>query len=193
MKTLNNSSFYLSAYKKYKQTPKGLNWKNKHSQQVRFETIFIMIEKLLSKDVVLVDAGCGFGDFYHFLQKKDVECEYIGIDSIKEFVDIARKNTKQTIYHRDILTDKLIEADIYIASGSLNILSKFETFLFIKRCFLHSKVGFVFNILEGEVHLNFNTFKKDELKEYAKELCADIYLKDGYLSGDVTVFLSHKQ
>ena len=68
MPRIDNASFYENAIKRYGCTAKGLNWNSKMSQQVRFE----VLHELLGDDIVtskLIDAGCGFGDFYLFLQE----------------------------------------------------------------------------------------------------------------------------
>lgn len=188
MPRLNNNIFYLNALKKHGQNPKGLNWRNNHSQQVRFETIYHMIEEFFDDDTTLVDAGCGFGDFYLYLREKNIDIDYIGYEIVEKFINIAKKKTSQNIELKDILHDKLVKADFYVASGSLNILTRFETFLFIRRCFEHSKVGFVFNLLEGDFSRDdFNFFSQDEIRELGAELGAKVTIKTGYFANDFTV------
>jgi len=188
MPRLNNNIFYLNALKKHGQNAKGLNWRNNHSQQIRFETIFYMIEEFLCDDTTLVDAGCGFGDFFLFLREKNIDINYTGYEIVEKFVNIAKHKTNQDIQIKDILHDKLIEADFYIASGSLNILTRFETFLFIRRCFESSKVGFVFNLLEGDFSRDdFNFFSQSEIREFGTELGAKVTIKTGYFANDFSV------
>ncbi len=190
MPKINNDTFYLNAFKKYKISPKGVNWKNKKSQEVRFEIILEFLKDKLSHKTKVIDAGCGFGDFYIFAKRKSFEFEYVGYDILQKFVDITKDRTKCKALKKDILSDELDMADYYIASGSLNILTKFETYLFIKRCFEYSKKGFVFNFLEGnELDKNFNILNKNEVISYAKELGAKVSVKDDYLSSDISLFL----
>jgi len=66
MPKINNNTFYLSAIKRYGISPKGLNWKDKDSQIKRFEIILEFIKDDLTPKTKIVDAGCGFGDFYLF-------------------------------------------------------------------------------------------------------------------------------
>ena len=187
MPKIDNQTFYKNAFKKYGRTPKGLNWSSELSQSVRFEKIVEFLEPLLSDSDIIVDAGCGFGDLYHYLLSKDLNFLYIGYDVVDEFIDIAKENTKQNILKKDILTDTLKEADFYVASGSLNILNEFETYLFIQRCFTHSKKAFIFNMLEGSHHTTYNLVKKEKIIEYGKELGAKVSLKEGYFMQDFTI------
>jgi len=187
MPRIDNNKFYKNALKKHGATAKGLNWHDEYSQITRFEVII----KMLKDDIygaTLIDAGCGFGDFYEFV--KDFEVKYIGYDIVEENIVIAKEKTSQDIFYKDILTDPLEMVDFYIASGSMNILSRFETFLFIERCFQHSKKGFVFNLPYGkDESRNFNYFLPQEIKHFAKKFDCEIYTKSGYLPNDFTVFL----
>jgi len=187
MPRINNDKFYKNALKKHGATAKGLNWHDDYSQIKRFEVILEMIEEDITGSSI-VDAGCGFGDFYEFVKEFDVE--YIGYDIVEENVNIARERTKQKIILKDILKEPLNEADFYIASGSMNILSRFETYLFIERCFEHSKKGFVFNLPYGkDESRNFNYFLPQEIKHFAKKFECKVKTTSGYLPHDFTVFL----
>jgi len=190
MPRINNTNFYQNAYKKHGQSAKALNWINKHSQYIRFELIVEFLKPICHDGDSLVDAGCGFGDFYHYLQKQGIYCQYTGYDIMEKFVNIAKEKTKQPIMIKDILSDSLDIADFYIASGSLNILTEFETYLFIKRCYQHSNKAFIFNMLEGSHHDKFNLVEKEKIIKYGEELGAKVSLKKGYFMQDFTVCFS---
>ena len=190
MPRISNKTFYESAIKRFGCTARGLNWNSKQSQYARFEAIHTLLEAEISSSKI-IDAGCGFGDFYLFLQQKgSLPRKYIGYDMLPEALFVAQKRTKQQYVHRDILNDELDRADFYIASGSMNILNRFETFLFIRRCYEASQKGFVFNLLKGEEKEgNFNYFLPHEIEAYAREFASDVGIYEGYMEGDFTVFL----
>ena len=187
MPRINNDKFYKSALKKHGATAKGLNWHDNYSQVRRFEVILEMIkDNIIGSSII--DAGCGFGDFYEFV--KDFDVEYLGYDIVKKNVKIAKERTSQKILLKDILKDSLVEADFYIASGSMNILSRFETYLFIERCFEHSKKGFIFNLPYGkDTSSSFNYFLPQEIKHFSKKFECEVTIRSGYLPNDFTVFL----
>jgi SAM-dependent methyltransferase len=189
MPRINNDKFYKNALKKHGANAKGLNWHDDYSQIKRFEIILELLSgDLVPKDII-IDAGCGFGDFYSFL-KESHDISYTGYEIVEENIQIAKERTSQEIFHKDILTDALEMADFYIASGSMNILSRFETFLFIERCFEHSKKGFVFNLPYGkDESKNFNYFLPQEIKHFSKKFDCQMHLRSGYLPNDFTVFL----
>ncbi len=189
MPRIDNEKFYKNALKKYGLTAKGLNWKNRAYQIKRFEIIYQLIKSDLISDDKIIDAGCGFGDFYLFIQNK-IGVEYIGYDIIDENIKTAKKRTKQKIFHRDILHDELDQAHFYIASGSMNILNRFETYLFIERCFENSTKGFVFNLPYGKDESKyFNYFLPQEIKHYLKKFDCEVISKTGYLPNDFTIYL----
>ena len=187
---VDNSDFYIAAMKKYGISAKGLNWNSKKSQYIRFEALYSFLKKDIGK-CTIVDAGCGFGDFYLFLKEnKTLPKEYIGIDIVDEMVFEAKRRTNAKIYKKDLLTDSLITADYYVASGSLNILTRFETYLFIKRCFDSSKKGFLFNMLKGkDKSQSFNYFQPQEIKNYCRSFSKEVIIKKNYMENDFTVFL----
>jgi SAM-dependent methyltransferase len=191
MPRINNDKFYKNALKKYGSNAKGLNWHDEHSQLKRFEIIRDILEPELKDKNLIIDAGCGFGDLYLYLS--DLNINYIGYEILDEFIEVAKDKTKQEIYKKDILTDTLDKADFYIASGSMNILSRFETFLFIERCFNMSKIGFIFNLPYGkDESKSFNYFLPQEIKHFAKKFDCEVSTISGYLPNDFTVYLKHK-
>lgn len=190
MPRIDNTLFYQKAIRQYGLNAKGLNWNSKSSQQKRFEVIL----ELLGDDIIsskLIDAGCGFGDFYLFLQQKGaLPRKYIGYDILGVALQEARKRTKQHFFQRNILSDTLEYADFYIASGSMNILNRFETFLFIRRCFEASTKGFIFNLLKGEEEEgSFNHFLPEEIEAFVADFGCEVELKEGYLENDFTIYL----
>lgn len=187
---IDNTLFYNASIEKYKQTAKGLHWASKNRQIQRFKIFKTLLEDKLSK-ATIVDAGCGFGDLYHYLDsQKSLPLEYIGLDSHQKMVNIARVSTQQKILHLDVLTATLPEADYYLCSGALNILEPFETLLFIKQMLRHARKGIVFNILKGEnSSATYNKSTPNEMKEILSFFEGDIEIIEEYLDDDFTVFM----
>ena len=190
MPRIDNKRFYEKAIQRYGCTARGLNWNSKTSQYTRFEVIYELLASELSSSKI-VDAGSGFGDFYLFLKQKGaLPRAYLGYDMLDEALFVAHQRTKQRFMKCDILKDVLEEADYYIASGSMNILNRFETHLFIERCFSASSKGFVFNLLKGEdTSKHFNYWSVDEMLLHVKNFGCEVMLKEGYMDGDFTVLL----
>jgi len=189
MSRINSEQFYKNAIKKYGITPKGVCWLDGARQQLRFDVIHSFLPQDLS-EYSIADAGCGFGDLYHFLKNShNLPKKYIGIDAVDEMCHITTEQTKQSTIHADILKDKLPSSDYYVCSGAMNILTKFETILFIKKCFHASKKGFIFNVLYGNNESEtYNYLNKKTLENIAQELQVKKSLyKNDYLEHDITM------
>jgi len=65
---LNNTIFYFNSFLKYGVNAKALHWKNQYTQYKRFEVIISLILANIQQSVI-IDAGCGFGDLYLYLQQ----------------------------------------------------------------------------------------------------------------------------
>jgi SAM-dependent methyltransferase len=189
MPRINSKKFYIASLKKHGITPQGLHWFGKESQEIRFDVFLEMLPSSL-EEISLADAGCGFGDFYHYIQSRSLTPKsYIGIDSIKEMCSITSERTGQQTLHADICKARLPQADYYICSGAMNILSEFETYLFVQNCFEASTYGFIFNILYGDIQSKmYNYVTKEKLQQIAKELgVTETRFQEGYLEGDISV------
>jgi len=189
MPRINSEKFYKNAIKKYGVSPQGVCWIDAARQQMRFNILHSLLPKDLSSSSI-VDAGCGFGDFYIFLKNNhNLPQKYRGIDAVSEMCSIAKKQTHQEIIEADILHAELPVADYYLCSGAMNILTPFETTLFIRKCFQASKKGFIFNILYGNrKSQTYNYLTKESLENIAKELgVKKIEYRDDYLENDITM------
>lgn len=165
----------------------GVHWQNQYTQYKRFEILTYLIQEDIN-DSTIVDAGCGFGEYYNYLEKNSKKPkEYIGIDIEEEMIQRAKHRFSNIKFEKtDVLKDELIEADYYVCSGAMNILTKDEMFVFIDKCFQASKKGFAFNFLKKD---SFNKISVSEVLGHCKHLSRDIYIKDNYLENDISVYL----
>ena len=189
MPRINSEKFYTSAIEMHGTSAKGVNWASKENQQLRFDAILELLPKELSS-YSIADAGCGFGDLYTYMgKKKKTPQNYIGIDSLLDMYSIASENTGCEIIIADICKDTLPNADYYICSGALNVLTKFETYQFIQNCYSSSTHGFIFNALHGDRESEtYNYLTRVEIKQIAKNLnVKEIVFKENYLEDDITV------
>ena len=189
MPKIDSEKFYTSAIEKFGTSARGVNWASKENQLLRFEQIL----KLLPKDLSgfsLADAGCGFGDFYLYMKKKKrLPKRYVGIDSVLDMYSIATQNTAQEIINADICKDNLPNADYYVCSGALNVLTTFETRLFIQNCYKSSKKAFIFNALHGERESEtYNYLTSEAIEKMASSLdVKEVVYQSGYMEDDITV------
>ncbi len=189
--SLDNTKFYKSAFKKHGVSAHGVNWNSLESQSVRFEVLTNLLDKEICLSTI-ADAGCGFGDlFVYWLGVGVSPVRYVGIDCIGDFVDIASSRVPDqnaSFVCKDILKDDLPHADWYVASGSLNILKPFDTWIFLEKMLKYSKKGIVFNILKGyKKSKNFNYQTKESMEEFAQRKSLDLLIVEGYLKNDMSI------
>ena len=182
-----NTKFYETAIKKYGISAHGVHWNSEFTQYKRFEILTSFVEDSM-KESSIIDAGCGFGEYYSYLFDKTLKPKsYLGIDCEKQMIDLASKrflNAKFEI--QDILKDSLYKADYYICSGAMNILERDEIFIFIRKCFEASNKAFVFNFLKNDSLTNVKSF---DIIGYCKTLSANMEIKENYLSNDFSIYL----
>lgn len=188
MPRLDNTSFYLDSLTSHGETAKGVQWQSTHSQEQRFSVLRRLLPEDLSA-LTLVDAGCGFGDLYRYLERHNAAPgRYIGLDVMAPMVEAARRRTGCEIRVCDVLNDRLPAADYYLCSGAMNNLTREETWRFIRHCFAASTHGFIFNLLKGtDGPGSYNYQQPRDLAAFALELGAGTRLEEGYLSGDFTM------
>lgn len=185
MGRIDNERFYHAAIAEHGLNARGVHWRSKEAQEIRFDQLL----SLLPSDVQeVVDAGCGFGDLYSYMQGlNQVPNVYIGLDVLDVMVQEARRRTSQVIHQCDILNDPLIEGDFYICSGALNVLTRYEAHRFIRRCFDASKRGMIFNFLEGEdTSMIYNYLRASQIEALGKSLGARMEFRSGYYRDDCT-------
>jgi SAM-dependent methyltransferase len=187
MNKINNHKFYKKAIDLHGISPKGVYWKDEESQYKRFYIITELLQDEIEK-CSIVDAGCGFGEYYNYLLINDfIPKKYIGIDCMKEMVELSRSRFKNVdFFQMDVLKNKLIEADYYICSGGMNILEEEEFYKFIERCFAVSTKGFVFNFLKNK---SYNKVKIDDVISFCSSLTPKIQTRNNYLNNDFTIFM----
>ena len=189
MSRIDNHKYYSEVMERYGVSAQGVHWNSQQTQYKRFEILLEMIS--LSPEESVADVGCGFADLYLYMQHTGILPQsYVGLEIMEPMVEEARKRVDCEIRVCDALVDALPKADYYICSGAMSLLTRDETYTFIRRCLNASTKGFVFNILEGEDEsMVYNYFRPKEIEAFARELGSGYEMKRGYLPKDFTVFL----
>ena len=189
MPRIASEDFYNNAITKHGLTPQGVCWLSFAHQQIRFDVICELLPDNLAA-YSLTDAGCGFGDFYNYLQNNGMlPKKYRGIDALDTMCAIAKKKTAQEILHADITNTEVPVSDYVICSGAMNLLTPFETQLFINNCYKASRKAFIFNILCGEDNSQtYNYLSKTKITQIAHDLdVKNMLLREDYINNDITV------
>ncbi len=150
------ADYYDQHFTEFGIEPKGLGWKNKEAQIVRFE----QLEKLfkVKSNFSVNDLGCGLGDLFSFLTDRGfTDFQYRGYDLLDTMVEKALDRFKtegNATFFKIDHANQLKPADYSIASGIFNL--KYETpeyewlnFILETLHFMdkNSSKGFAFNML----------------------------------------------
>ena len=114
---------YSERYEKLGRDIKTLGWGTHKQQEYRFHQT--LDNNIDFKNKVVLDIGCGFGDYYNYLNKHDIKIKkYIGFDINPNLIDEARKTYKNDISSFEVKNILKMEkeniADIGIMFGVLN-------------------------------------------------------------------------
>lgn len=118
----NNSSTSAGDYEKslaeHGKSPKALLWSNYRTAAIRYKEL---VTDTPVEGRSILDAGCGMGDLLPFLYAKSTNFRYLGVDTNKDFVEIAKKRYDGHEFKvADIFNDKINQYDVVISSGVLN-------------------------------------------------------------------------
>ena len=104
-----NTLFYEKSVRRYGVSAKGVQWNSKYTQYKRFEILTSFIQNIENHS--LIDAGCGFGEYYNYLIKNNKSPKsYIGIDCEKMMIDLASKRFSNIDFKiQNIIKDEFIK------------------------------------------------------------------------------------
>jgi SAM-dependent methyltransferase len=80
--------WYEDKVRRYGFDHRGLGFRNKSSQDKRFEALLELGDLDGAR---VLDVGCGFGDFLVFLHDRGIEPDYTGIDVCKPMIERCRE------------------------------------------------------------------------------------------------------
>ena len=135
---------------------------NKESQYKRFEILTSIDANITS----IIDIGCGLGDMYSYLLEHNYQGEYLGLDFVEGFIELANEKFKEYPKAKfqvfDINCQDIPKSyDYIIISGVFNNKTEdSERFLYasLDKMFAASKKGIAFNAMSTYVD-----FYNDEL------------------------------
>ena len=136
-------------------TVKGLDWNSETAQSIRFEQLTNLLKKEREDTFSLCDYGCGYGDYFGYLQEKGYHCKYTGMDLIQDSVSCARQKYGRNPDALFVQGAKLQETyDYIVESGIFNIKGtvkeeEWEKYVIgiLEEFNSHAKKGFAFNCL----------------------------------------------
>ncbi len=197
------SNIYNKRFDTFNNTPKGVFWNSKLSQDLRLN---IILDKILqnakSDEFSIADIGCGYGRLYEIIRERklDGKVQYHGFDINQKIINFCRNNIDFGNIKFSISALPLNETDYVVMSGTYNLtptnnISLWEDYI-LKNLTSNWKLvqkAMIFNCLIKEK-------RKIEKKLYYTELswiqkicernfCDPEVIKHNLLKDDITIIL----
>jgi len=195
---------YREAIKRHGAGFESTLWSSPEGQRRRFD---VMIDLAGLEGCVILDVGCGRGDFAQRLIERGVKFErFIGIDALPEVIAAAQAQNLPRSEFRlgDALTDpsmlRTTEADFICFSGSLNTMDEPCARRLVQLAFEAAARGVVFNFLSDRPHERWadqplapaRRFDTLAWVNWSLDLTSRVTFTQDYLDGhDATIMLRH--
>ena len=195
------SIIYNKRFQKYLNTPKGVFWNSKLSQDLRLNIILdIIIKGSKSKIVSIADVGCGHGRLFEIIKERNLldKIEYYGFDINDEFILFCSKNNEYEKVSFEVGICPSKNVDFVVMSGTYNLtpidnISFWENYIITNLGYnwKFADKGMIFNCLVNKERKVKNNLYYTELS-WVKKICENNFgktniSKHSLLTEDVTI------
>ena len=197
------SNIYNKRFDSYNNTPKGVFWNSKLSQDLRLN---IILDKILqntkNEKTSIADVGCGYGRLYEIIKERNLDnkVQYYGFDINHKLINFCKNNKDFENVEFAINTSPFKKTDYVVMSGTYNLTPTYDISLWedyiiknLKNNWKFVRKAMIFNCLIKEK-------RKIEKKLYYTELswiqkicernfCDPEVIKHNLLKDDITIIL----
>ena len=200
------SNIYTKRFNKFQNTPKGVFWNNKLSQDLRLNIILDKIVSNLKNDKFsIADVGCGYGRLYEIIKERNLDkiIEYNGFDINQEFINFCKNKKEFENGQFTVSSFPLKKADYVIMSGTYNLtptnnINLWENYIIknLKSNWNFVGKGMIFNCLIKERRIIDKTLYYSELS-WIKKMCEENFcnpevIRHNLLKEDITIILKKR-
>ena len=198
------SNIYNKRFDNYNNTPKGVFWNSKLSQDLRLNIILDKILKIAkSEEFSIADIGCGYGRLYEVIKERnlDSKVQYYGFDINEKLINFCKNNKDFENVEFAINASPFKKTDYIVMSGTYNLtptnnISLWEDYI-IKNLtgnWKFVKKAMIFNCLikeKKEISKSLYYSELSWIKKICEEnFCHPIITKHKILKGDITIILN---
>ncbi len=195
---------YRDAVQQYGPGFEATLWNSREAQVLRF---YVMIDLAPLAECVVLDAGCGQGDFAARLIERGVAfTRYVGIDAMEGMIETAQARQLQKCEFRvaDLLSVPAVlgdvEPDYVCISGTLNTMDEEAARRLVSAAFEAAAQGVIFNFLSDRPHPRFEgkdltparRFDTVRWLDWSLGRSSRVSFTQAYLDGhDATILIEH--
>ena len=198
------SNIYNKRFDAFNNTPKGVFWNSKLSQDLRLN---IILDKILqnakSDEFSIADIGCGYGRLYEIMKERnlDNQFQYYGFDINQNLINFCKNNKGFENVKFAISAFPFKNTDYVVMSGTYNLaptnnIPLWEDYI-IKNLTSNWKLvekAIIFNcLIKEKKEINKALYYTELLwiKKICEEnFCQPIIIKHQMLKEDITVILT---
>ena len=118
------SNIYNKRFDYYNNTPKGVFWNSKLSQDLRLN---IILDKILNipknQEFSIADIGCGYGRLYEIIKERNLDnkVQYYGFDINQKLINFCKNNKEFENVEFAINAFPFKKTDYVVMSGTYNL------------------------------------------------------------------------
>lgn len=197
-----SKAYYEAALEAFGDSPRGVNWRDAESQEMRFAAISGIADLSGAR---IHDVGCGLGHFADWLRRKEIDCDYIGSDISEKMIEaaVAHAPPPAELHVADITVDReqsWMRADYVVNSGIFTVKStvaepEWREFVhdMLRAMFRIADRGIAFNLMSSYVdyrddHLFYEN-PKDIMDFCVSELSRKITIRHDYPLWEYAVYV----
>ena len=197
------SSIYKDRFYKYHNTPKGVFWNNRMSQDLRLNIILDKITDNSPLNIISIgDVGCGYGRLFEIIKERKLDDEiiYTGFDINKEIILFCKNNKYFHNVSFKIGTFPTQNVDYVVMSGTYNLtviknIKIWENYIVenLKSNWNYAKKALIFNCLVDQNRKIQKNLYYTELS-WIKNICEQNFgnfecIKHNMLPNDITIIV----
>ena len=198
------SNIYKNRFYQHHNTPKGVFWNNKLSQDLRLNIILDKIRANSQPIIVSIgDVGCGYGRLFEIIKERKLDniIRYSGFDINKEMILFCRKQKQFKKISFKIRAYPSEIVDYVIMSGTYNLtpiknINIWENYIVqnLKSNWDFTKKAMIFNCLINQERKIKNNLYYTELS-WIKKTCESNFgtfefVKHNLLPNDITIIIN---
>jgi SAM-dependent methyltransferase len=201
---------YEECFKKFGDTPQGVDWTKDEQVEFRYNTMIELInfrEKSfhITENVSLLDYGCGLSHLYEYIVKNNIDyVEYTGLEISNKFFEVSRKKFPDNKYIKgDILKDGdllknyydyIIMNGVFTEKRDLSYQDMFVYFeKMIEKIYSYCNKGIAFNVMSKQVDWEIDTLfhvPMDDMANFlTKKISRNFVIRNDYGLYEYTVYL----
>ena len=197
------SNIYNKRFNNYNNTPKGVFWNSKLSQDLRLN---IILDKILQNskndEFSIADIGCGYGRLYEIIKERNLDdkVQYYGFDINQKLINFCKNNRDFKNVQFSINSFPFKITDYVVMSGTYNLtptnnISLWEDYI-IKNLTSNWKLvkkAMIFNcLIKGKKEINKALYYTE--LSWLKRICENNFgniqiFKNQLLKDDVTIVI----